>query len=212
MHSDLKKLPEPNQLAQRLQRILPRFAQIRWVAQIESTNPELIQQARAPNGRILKPWLLGAHYQTQGRGRAGRHWDNQPGTQLMFSCAFDVFLPSHQLPTLSPLLGIAACQGLRTLLPNHLQEKLSLKWPNDVMWGHAKLAGILTEVTRASASRISKDHYIVVVGIGINLQKAEHLSQLFNRPVADWSQISQNVPPVSTHGPEHLVEGLRHQS
>lgn len=79
------------------------------------------------------------------------------------------------------------------------------------MWGHAKLAGILTEVTRASASRISKDHYIVVVGIGINLQKAEHLSQLFNRPVADWSQISQTVPTVSTHGPEHLVAVIAHQ-
>src|SRR5699024_12689973 len=97
------------------------------------SNTDLIRQARDPGGQLLRPWLLGAHHQTKGQGRGGKQWDNTPGTQLMFSCAFDVFLPSQQLPTLSPAMGIAACQAIRSLLPGFQAEQLSLKWPNDLM-------------------------------------------------------------------------------
>src|SRR5690625_2468796 len=129
-------LPDPTDMASRLTRILPRFAQINWVQQTTSTNTDLVEQARDPQGQILRPWLRGAHYQSQGQGRGGKPWDNTPGIQLMFSCAFDVFLPSRQLPTLSPAMGVAACQALRGLLPDWHAEHLSLKWPNDLMWGH----------------------------------------------------------------------------
>lgn len=204
-------LPDPAQMQQRLSAILPRFAQIRWVRQTGSTNPDLIEQARAPQGRLLKPWLLGAHHQTHGQGRAGRQWDNAPGTQLMFSCAFDVFLPSFRLPTLSVVTGMAACQGLRSLLPAQQAHQLSLKWPNDLMWGHAKLAGILTQVTRAHTSQFAKDHYVVIVGIGINLQQAQMLSEKYQRPIADWGQICEAVPEVRSHPPERLVATIAHQ-
>src|SRR5699024_12029828 len=109
-------LPAPTEMIARLVRILPRFAQIHWVPETTSTNTDLIRQARDPGGQLLRPWLLGAHHQTKGQGRGGKQWDNTPGTQLMFSCAFDVFLPSQQLPTLSPAMGIAACQAIRSLL------------------------------------------------------------------------------------------------
>src|SRR5690625_453872 len=129
----------------------------------------------------------------------------------MFSCAFDVFLPSQQLPTLSPAMGIAACQAIRSLLPGFQAEQLSLKWPNDLMWGHAKLAGILTEVTRASASRLSRDHFVVVVGIGINLNRGAELSQTLQRPIADWQQLCETIPHAAKHSPEHLVAVIAHR-
>lgn len=204
-------LPDPTDMASRLTRILPRFAQINWVQQTTSTNTDLVEQARDPQGQILRPWLRGAHYQSQGQGRGGKPWDNTPGTQLMFSCAFDVFLPSRQLPTLSPAMGVAACQALRGLLPNWHAEHLSLKWPNDLMWGHAKMAGILTEVTRASASRLSPDHFVVVVGIGINLNRGVELSQKLQRSIADWQQICATVPQASKYGADQLVAVIAHR-
>src|SRR5690625_210475 len=204
-------LPSPENMVARLERILPRFAQIHWVQETTSTNSALMEQARDPRGQILRPWLLGAHYQSLGQGRGGRRWDNTPETQLMFSCAFDVFLPSHQLPTLSPAMGVAACQALRGLLPSHQAEQLSLKWPNDIMWGHSKMAGILTEVTRASASRLSQDHFVVIVGIGINLSRATILSEKLKRPIADWEQLCQTVPQATKHEPEHLVAVIAHR-
>lgn len=211
MCTETIQLPSPAQMAQRLSRILPRFTQVRWVQQTGSTNPDLMHQARNPDGQIVRPWLLGAHHQTQGRGRGGKTWDNAPGTQLMFSCAFDVFLPSRQLPTLSPLMGVAACQALRGLLPPFAQQTLCLKWPNDIMWGHAKMAGILTEVTRASTARLSADHFVVVVGIGINLRQGQQLSEKLNRPIADWGQLCQTHPQVGSHQPEHIVAAIAHR-
>src|SRR5690606_28485961 len=124
-----------------------------------------------------RPWLLGAHLQHHGRGRAGRTWQNRPGANLMFSCAFDVFLPPQHLPTLSPAAGVAACEALRSLIGPAYQHQLTLKWPNDLQWKFAKLAGILVEVTRSGTSRISSDHYVAILGIGINLDDARALSQ-----------------------------------
>src|SRR5690625_7997895 len=102
----------------------------------------------------------------------------------MFSCAFDVFLPSRQLPTLSPAMGVAACQALRVLLPDWHAEHLSLKWPNDLQWGHTKMAGILTDVQRASATRLRTEQIEVVVGIGINLNGGDELSHKLHRSMA----------------------------
>lgn len=211
MDSYVLVLPPAAEMQQRLQNILPRFSQIRWVEQTGSTNPDLMTQARQPQGRLLKPWLLGAHHQTQGQGRSGRPWDNAPGSQLMFSCALDVFMPSFRLPALSVITGMGACLALRSLLPAEHQEQLTLKWPNDLMWGHAKLAGILTQVTRANTSQWARDHYVVVVGIGINLTRAKKLSAQFQRAIADWEQICQTVPTLRRHEPEHLVAGIAHQ-
>src|SRR3546814_19071195 len=91
-------------------------------------------KTRTSQLRLDRPWLLGAHLQEKGRGRAGRTWQNRAGANLMFSCAFDVFLSPKLLPALSPLAGIAACEALRELLPPAPRQHLTLKWPNDLPW------------------------------------------------------------------------------
>ncbi len=184
-------LPSPGQLKTTLSTALPHFKQVDWVERTDSTNAELMSKARASSGQLARPWLLGAHLQESGRGRAGRTWQNRAGANLMFSCAFDVFLPPLQLPTLSPLAGLAACEALRELIGAPQRSRLSMKWPNDVQWQFAKLAGILVEVTRAGASRLSSDHYVAVIGIGVNLSDARALSLSLNRQIADWSEIAQ---------------------
>lgn len=183
-------LPSPQQLTTALSDALPGFNHIQWVGHTQSTNADLMAKARVSSGQLARPWLLGAHLQERGRGRAGRTWQNRAGANLMFSCAFDVFLPSQQLPTLSPLAGLAACEALRELIGPALRNQLSMKWPNDLQWRFAKLAGILVEATRAGTARLSADHYVVIIGMGINLNDARALSQSLNRQVADWSEIA----------------------
>lgn len=177
-------------MAARLRSELPQFSHIDWVERTVSTNADLYARARDDQAGQARPWLLGAHLQDKGRGRAGRTWQNRQGANLMFSCAFDVFLPPWQLPALSPLAGLAACEALRTVISKENRNHLSMKWPNDVQWKSAKLAGILVEATRAGTARLTPDHHIAIIGMGINLEDARALSQSLNRRVADWSEIT----------------------
>ncbi len=181
-------LPEPAEMARQLHEALPGFQRVEWQARTVSTNAELLACARQASVPA-RPWLLGAHLQDAGRGRAGRTWQHREGANLMFSCAFDVFMPSRLLPALSPLAGVAACEGLRQWVSPALREHLVMKWPNDLQWRLGKLAGILVEATRSGAARESGDHYIVILGMGLNLDDARALSQALDRRVADWREI-----------------------
>jgi len=108
----------------------------------------------------------------------------------MFSCALEVKLPVAALPTLSVMLGLVACETLaRRLPPGH---RLRLKWPNDLQWGEAKLAGILMESAASGTSLPSR----LVIGMGLNLADADELSRNLGRPVADWRATGNQEPPA----------------
>ncbi len=201
-------LPTPPEMLAGLYTALPQFRQIQWVNETASTNADLLHQARTTEQNLARPWLLGTHLQTQGRGRAGRTWQNRTGANLMFSCAFDVFLPAHQLATLSPLAGLAAGEALRTLIGPAHQPGLTVKWPNDIQWQSSKLAGILVEVTRAGTARLARDHHVAIIGIGINLNDARALSQSLNRQVADWAEIAKVDAQASAASPMAIVAGI----
>lgn len=203
-------LPEPADLAISLRTALPEFQRIDWLERTGSTNAELLAHARANDGILARPWLLGAHLQEQGRGRVGRTWQNRHGANLMFSCAFDVFLPSRDLPTLSPLMGLAACEALRSLLAPDLRTRLTMKWPNDILWDHGKLAGILVETSRSGTAVRAPDHHIVIIGMGINVHDARALSQSLNRQVADWALIVDADPHALEHTPARIVACIAH--
>ncbi|HEY9281054.1 MAG TPA: biotin--[acetyl-CoA-carboxylase] ligase [Eoetvoesiella sp.] len=201
-------LPRPADMMMGLQTALPHFQQIEWLQETISTNADLLANARTTETKLARPWLLGAHQQTRGRGRAGRTWQNRPGANLMFSCAFDVFLPSRQLPTLSPLAGLAACEALRSLIGQAHRNHLLMKWPNDIHWKFSKLAGILVEATRAGTSRLSQDHHVAIMGIGINLDDARALSQSLNRQVADWAEIAGSDQQAATVSAIDIVANI----
>jgi len=167
--------------------LLPGFASLQWLASTGSSNADLVMRARDPSAPSL-PWLLGADHQSTARGRAGRAWQNTLGATLMFSCAFSVELPLSELSGLSPVMGIAACEALRELIAKQpcTAPRLQLKWPNDLLWDQAKLAGILVEAANMQGSSTP----LIVVGIGLNLKEADALSIALNRPIADWSQIA----------------------
>ena len=102
-------------------------------------------------------WLV-ALRQDGGRGRQGREWRSLNGN---FSGSTLVILGpgDPSAPSLALAAGLALIEAVAQVVP---QAKLSLKWPNDLMLGAAKIAGILLE---RSGDR-------VVAGFGVNLAAA----------------------------------------
>jgi BirA family biotin operon repressor/biotin-[acetyl-CoA-carboxylase] ligase len=133
---------------------LPDSFRLIELARVDSTNSEALRRAAegAPNGTVI--W---AHEQTAGRGRQGRTWQSLAGN-LTVSFLLRPAVAPARLPELSLLAGIALCDALAGLLPRGAD--LALKWPNDVLLGGAKLAGILLESAGDGA---------VAVGIGVNV-------------------------------------------
>ncbi|OYX89464.1 MAG: biotin--[acetyl-CoA-carboxylase] ligase [Novosphingobium sp. 17-62-19] len=135
---------------------------IERLAEIPSTNGALL--ARLGGGEHVQEgrWLV-ADRQSAGRGRAGRVWSDGFGN---FMGSTVVHLrASNPLPqTLALVAGLAAHESVMALAPQ-LQD-LRLKWPNDLLVGETKLAGILLE----------RQGDAVVVGIGVNLVQSPDLS------------------------------------
>lgn len=194
-------LPDPAQQQAGLTALLPGFGRQDWLSQTGSTNADLLLRGRQGHHGDL-PWLLGTHQQQAGRGRAGRPWRNRSGAALMFSCGFEVHAPAARLPFLSFLAGMIACETLRRIAPATARHDIGLKWPNDVQFGQAKLAGILVESMRLGSG------FLVVMGIGINLADAEETSLHLGREVADWSQVLRTAPAPAPQDACMIVASL----
>jgi BirA family transcriptional regulator, biotin operon repressor / biotin---[acetyl-CoA-carboxylase] ligase len=126
----------------------PRFSDVRWFAELDSTNRLAAELARAgaPDGVVV-----GADHQTAGRGRRGRRWESRPGGSLLVSV---VLRPVPPLVTLAA--GVAAAEACEAVAGRPVR----LKWPNDLLVdGHRKVGGILSELVGDAA----------VVGLGVNL-------------------------------------------
>lgn len=126
-----------------------------WVTQTGSTNTELVN--RATTGALSSLTALVTTDQTAGRGRLGRTWVAPPGTT--FACS--IFVRAERgLGWLPLLAGLAMTRAVRELLPH---EEVTLKWPNDVLVGEAKISGLLGELVPGGA----------VMGAGLNLTMTE---------------------------------------
>ena len=126
-----------------------------------STNDEAKRAAKdgAPHGTT---WV--AESQTAGRGRQGRAWTSARGESLLFSVLVRVACPPSRLPPLALVAGLAARDAAANALGPIDAAAPMLKWPNDVIVGKKKLAGVLVE-SILSGGRVEA----VVVGVGMNV-------------------------------------------
>jgi BirA family biotin operon repressor/biotin-[acetyl-CoA-carboxylase] ligase len=134
---------------------------IQTIAETASTNTDLLDRLR-DGERIPEGLWLVADRQNAGRGRQGRAWSGGQGN-FMGSTVVHRLAGDPPAPTLALLAGLALHEAAAPLVPD--ASRLRLKWPNDLLYGPAKLAGILLE-GQGSA---------VVVGIGVNLAVAPDL-------------------------------------
>lgn len=160
----------------------------------DSTNERALEWMGegAPEGALVV-----AEQQTAGRGRRGRTWESRPGDALLFSLVLRPSGPAEVVELLTTTLGVACAEGIAEV--SGLDA--GLKWPNDVMAGEAKLAGILVE------SRVSGGSFGgAVAGIGINVRWPQgDEGRDFATPATSLAAEASSQPGVSVPGRAELL-------
>ncbi|WP_409319655.1 bifunctional biotin--[acetyl-CoA-carboxylase] ligase/biotin operon repressor BirA [Pseudomonas sp. KCJK9016] len=134
---------------------------------VDSTNAESL---RAIDRGQLAPFLVLAERQIAGRGRRGRKWVSPFAENLYYSLVLRVDGGMRQLEGLSLVVGLAVMQALRSVGVSGA----GLKWPNDVLVGRKKIAGILLELVGDPADVC---HVVMGVGINVNMQATDEVDQ-----------------------------------
>jgi BirA family biotin operon repressor/biotin-[acetyl-CoA-carboxylase] ligase len=104
--------------------------------------------------------LVAAGHQTEGRGRLGRTWTDEPGGALLFS----LVLRPPLSPELGGLLSLLAGTAMAEACDEVADQRAACKWPNDVLIAGRKAGGILAE-SRLAGGRFE----FVALGVGVNL-------------------------------------------
>jgi BirA family transcriptional regulator, biotin operon repressor / biotin---[acetyl-CoA-carboxylase] ligase len=150
-------LSRPPLSQQALQRALARdpgstWNELRVLASTGSTNADVAMEAKTgrPEGLVVV-----AEAQVAGRGRLDRSWVSPPRSGLTFSMLFRPAVDASRLPLLTLLVATATARAVA----ERAEVGVAVKWPNDLVIGDRKLAGLLAEAVGGA----------VVVGVGVNV-------------------------------------------
>jgi BirA family biotin operon repressor/biotin-[acetyl-CoA-carboxylase] ligase len=142
--------------------LLPAGYELASFDEIDSTNEEARRRAQRGERGPLWIWAL---KQNAGRGRRGRHWESPVGN-LMCTLLLAPGVPPAQAARLS----FVAALSVRDLVTEHAgTTDVRVKWPNDVLIGGRKVAGILLESSGESGAGLLP---WLAIGIGVNLLHA----------------------------------------
>lgn len=159
---------------------------IEVVETVESTNSLLLQRAMNHDIAASKSkQVLVAELQTQGRGRRGRTWFSGLGDSLTFSILWPSQCAVNALSGLSLAVGVAIVRALTSLKICDV----SLKWPNDVLFDHSKLAGVLIELHGDMLSPGT-----VIIGIGLNFKLSNATKNQVDQKIIDIVSIIGSIP------------------
>lgn len=167
MDSPYADLDRPPLSAAALEAALERHAgtaafwrEVRVVAESPSTQAVLADAARAGQDEGL---VVVAEHQVAGRGRHERVWVSPPRAGLTFSMLLRPRVPPAALTLLPLLVGVSVAGAIE----ERAQVAVRLKWPNDLLVGERKVAGILAEAVPGSANPVQPN--AVVIGLGVNV-------------------------------------------
>ena len=131
-----------------------------YLEETDSTNLLLSKNVKEfkDNGTVVL-----AESQSKGKGRIDRTWSSAKGLNLTFS----ILLTDKEILSIAPnIINLASSLSVATSIENLFQLNASLKWPNDVLIGNKKVAGILLE-----SSTKGKSINRIIVGIGVNVNQ-----------------------------------------
>ncbi|MFZ5928480.1 MAG: biotin--[acetyl-CoA-carboxylase] ligase [Acidobacteriota bacterium] len=157
---------------------------VEWHETIDSTMRRAAELARKGYSAGT---VVAARTQTAGQGRLGRTWDSRPGG-LYFTIILRPRLEPARVPLATLALGLAVADTLQTFVG----VAVDLRWPNDVLIGDRKLAGILAQFQDSA----------LLAGIGLNVNQREFPPEL--RPIAT----SLRIETGSEQDPEFLLRAL----
>lgn len=167
---------------------------------LESTNTYLMKKISSGHAHAS---CVVANLQTNGRGRRGRTWQAGLGASLTFSLLWRFQCGAAALSGLSLAVGVALIRALHHFGITQAQ----LKWPNDILVDHEKLAGILIELQGDMEGPST-----AVIGIGVNLNLSTKIKQQIDQPAIDLASAApQTINPNELLGVllNHLAEVLR---
>lgn len=155
---------------------LPSVWPVTLLQQVDSTNAEALRRLASA---AVPPFLVIAEQQTAGRGRRGRSWVSPFGENLYYSLVLRITGGMRQIEGLSLVVGLALLHTIR----GAGVTDVGLKWPNDLLVGGRKIAGILLELSGDPA-----DVCHVVIGIGVNINMRVAAGDVIDQP---WTSIRQ---------------------
>jgi BirA family biotin operon repressor/biotin-[acetyl-CoA-carboxylase] ligase len=160
-----------------------------WLERCESTMIEAARLARegAPSGSAVM-----AEEQTAGQGRYRRVWHSEPEAGLYVSCVLRLNVPEESARVLSMALGLATAEAIARAA----DLRVDLRWPNDVLIGEKKCAGILVQMEPGA----------FVAGIGINVNHASFPHEL--EPIATSLRIATGRLQSRERLLIHLLESI----
>jgi len=127
-----------------------------------------------------------AESQTKGKGRLGRSWSSPKNKGIYMSLILRPQLMPADVAQLTLLGAVAICEAIR----NFCSVQAKIKWPNDILVNHKKIAGILTELS-AEMDRVR----FVVIGVGVNVNTS--LSQLPSNATSVKNETGQRSSRVA---------------
>jgi BirA family biotin operon repressor/biotin-[acetyl-CoA-carboxylase] ligase len=151
-----------------------------YLEETESTNSFVLDRA---NDIKTDGTVVFSEFQSAGRGRLDRKWVSSRGQNLTFTIFLD--LKDRNIPE-PQLLNLAASLVVAKSIENLHMIKTNLKWPNDVLIGNRKVAGILCESV-SQGDKINR----VAVGIGINVNQANFHSGYLVDPTSIRMELKQ---------------------
>ncbi len=145
------------------------------IDETDSTNSWLRNQQASAVG-CQENVVVWTDYQTAGRGCGTNTWESERGKNLLFS----FLLHPKDIPAARQFhISMAVSLALSDTLEQHIGD-VSIKWPNDIYWRNAKIAGILIE--NRLQGQLIRDS---IIGIGLNVNQRQFLSDAPN-PISLW--------------------------
>lgn len=143
--------------------------QLTILDEADSTNNYAMQQIDDGKANHGEAWA--ARYQRAGKGQRGKKWQSEKDKNILLSVALQPDAPVSEQFYLSAAMALAA----RAFFSRHVytDEKVKLKWPNDIFWGDIKAGGMLIE-----NKIIGQKWTWAVVGLGINVNQEEFQSNM----------------------------------
>ncbi len=153
-----------------------------FLEEVDSTNRYALNPS---NGIKNDGSVVFAEFQSAGRGRLDRQWVSSKEQNLTFTIFIDLTQRNIRHPQ---LLNFVASLAVARSIENLHMIKTNLKWPNDVLIGTKKIAGILCESV-SQGSKISR----VAVGIGMNVNQHNFASNYIIEPTSLRIELKQYV-------------------
>ena len=145
---------------------------------VDSTN-DYIKELDCENGAVVA-----AREQTNGKGRLGRNWLCRKDDGLTFSLLLRPKITPSDVTAITPLTGLAVCKALRRFAGIDCK----IKWPNDIIVGKKKLAGILTEMS-ADSDRVD----FIVIGTGINVSQKDFAEEINDKATSIFIETGKQI-------------------